>query len=608
MFMKYALLIVSLSCMATTITEREWAPLKEAVSQSMPGVTLEDCVGQYLHKGWECTDALAIAAADFSEERAQDLLKTDRVRYDFLRHCQGCFIDRANKALTVFEPVADFILRYQSPVCGAVLAVYRKVQLLNEHQKSSKAPWRRIPKIHALSDLVSGLRKLEVTYLEGDRESFAFPGMVRGCNMEDIWVEFLLEGSNASLAAYLRDLAEVVSLLERRNVDPGKLANFCLEYATSVSLAGDRNFFAGISFFPGRKVDKESTVYKFFYAQNIENFTCLLRKGESHLSEGWLRRLDWYFSYLSWKSHVNWWDYIAGLLRSGVEYAGNAGHLFEMAQERLMREGGDLDKAFEYIQKVEKLSVAQHIQDKALQDLIEWLHCDCEEASAIWHKGCRVRNVDMLKLNQMISHIDEVSERRSHEFFSVLVQSLPPQSVLRCGGNKRLEGGLYKQAIEGENALQLMSEMLSAGKASVNPGLADRPARNARVYLKYLSSNLTVADLFEMLRQVPYALKENFLISSLVWSEIHAKGGCRADTLLPYLQFVIASVELDQGYVRREIAEVCAYLRDLGMEEEAQYFLQRSFASCSDRVQLKRVADVRNALQPFNEGVLSNCV
>ncbi len=555
------LITLSLAVVAANLVDirAEWELLHESIRQSMPsGTTLVRCVEEYREQRWWCTPKLAIAAAGMSEAAIAD----NRLCYDFVRHCQAIYISRAKMSLSIFEPVAEFILKSKQPVCSAISGVYWRVRQLSEYHMGSSLPWKNRPKMRELRDLVDGMRKLEAAKAQ-DNERFHFGGLIAGCNVDKIWEEFIeVRGPTRGWKGCFSDFCELAALMEKVNADQSCVVNFYLEHVDSIVRENMRRFGEErvVAF------EKKSTAYSFFYGQNVDDVICLLVAGERVLTEECKGRLYRYLRYLDWRGQVNWWDFKLGLLRSGLGDSKEAGEMFCWIKSKLMEEGGDLAKALQHMGKLENLG-EQNIKRDTIDDLLEWLHQGREGASSLWKGGGRVRNVKKHMIHAMVQGLERLSSNKTEGFYNFVVQSLPRRGVLwRHEVTHDLGEGLYKNVIEGRNALQFMAEILNSGERSGCLEARARSVRNAGSYLKYLSPQLSMADLFCMLAQVPDQAGGSFVVVDLVWSAINARAGRCENSALWYLDFVLSNAELDQVYLQKEVQAVRDYLRACGCD------------------------------------------
>ncbi len=529
--------------------------LDEDPSDQTPGTFIK----RVTRKGvaFESSPLLLNVAVDLPKDEVAGLLQTEAELCKFLMRFQQQFLDQAEQALEAFAPISKFMLSYDSPECRAVISLYHKVLKLSPRQGLS---WDRVATNDDLESVVGALLQVEKVANSSEKGAFYLPGSMEGCGMDGIWEEFL----DTSLSGTLCDFSDLVCLMERRRVSAAKIARYCLRHAVNIAQKSNRGFLANVGYvYPDRwrKMDKNDTVYCFFYGKNIAEFIQLLITSHGSDTEETRRNLLDYQQYLTWKGQVNWWEFIDGLLCNGFSYNDNP-EVFAPVCSLLKREGSTLENALDHLCFLGGLEVDGQTKHEAIESLLIWLGDSHEGISAIWKRGGRVRNVTKLHLEALISRVDTLSECKSERFYNCVVQSVPSRGMFQSRVDTRdLPEGLYKRVIQGEGAIRFIADMLDAGGQSGERG---RSERNAQAYLKYLSPQLSAEDLLGMLAQVPDHVNDCSFVSGLIWIEIAQKRGVKESSLLSYLQFLIGHASLDWSYAEKEIQQVCGYLRAFG--------------------------------------------
>ncbi len=482
---------------------------------------------------------------------------------------QQICLEKAQQSLDVFAPVSALILKSDKPACGAVKALYSKVKELKAVSGEIWDPWFERSDISEVTALQEGLLKIEGVECSENNELFYLPGQLQGCSMDGIWAEILQEVDCALLGgrnSLSWECFSIASFMESKKVDAQHLTLYflkcieaqprCVHFSCKRVLTA-RNFVTQ-NFAKGKKID--------FFIDQI--------KGATHGSGELWARLRSYQSYLQSMQFVNWWSFITGLIKIGARSHGDGSEILSSVYETLMKQGGDLGEALDHLKSVESMDLERDAKEDASDQLIRWLSGACGGISSIW-QGSRVRNVTQHKLSNIISSIDRLKESRSEGFWNLMVQSLPPRGLGQWEvlDTADLQEGLYKRVIEGADAIEIISDMLDAGKASANPEGSERAVRNVTSYVHYLSLHHSVAKLFIMLRQVPGKMKESSLVSGLIWEKIKKKGRIFDGTLIAYVKFVILQKELSEEYAQKEIMEACALLRQTGFDNSARRFL-----------------------------------
>ncbi len=557
-----SLIFLSLNCMATAVEE---PPLQEAAS--------------YISR--ECT--------------AAQLLQTDTPNDD---HGQGVYFERAKALLCMLEPVSELILRIDRPVCKALQGVYCEMQRLNHLSSEQPLPWSPAHKIKNLEELMASLVQL-VNSVDSLNVKMFLMGL--GEDAKSLVAEIVTAPEVRTLKADMADLSFLVCLMEDVQVSVHDVTVVLLGYAEKIHLQNNRNFFLHWGFIPYSFPD--NIAYKFFYGEKIDFFICQLMDGCKSLQGVYGRQVQTYRAYLNWRNQANWWDFKIGLLRSGVKDSGAVREEFSWIKETLLREGGNLENALQYLCKLESLVLEPQVRKDAIQELVEWLHVGREGASAIWGGG-RVRKVTKHQLNEVICKLEKLQENKTEGFYNFIVQSLPKQRAWRLRGvTHDLPAGLYKDVIEGHNALQFIADMLEAGQSSANPDRnreeRARSQRNANSYLEYLCTHLSVSALFELLKQIAQ-LESMFFLSGVIWKAIENRGWCSVNSIFSYLEFVQSLEGSDSDYVDKEVQKAGDFLCTMGYERSGRVRV-RSNRVCPGGVAMQRLSDAQKLAQTLSE-------